>query len=168
MGRYQWHPFPPFIGRLLQLQVKFWQDLYCHTMIEFLYVNKLERRDREIRLEVTSAPAPHEEDGGEGGESLAMPSSSLSSYSSSSCPRHVLVPLGGGKDSIVVYECLKRQLQQQEEKEEGEEMVKVSWCHVSDGYGEYDRNPYLNMVVAISGAKMVSLSSSLSCIENKQ
>ena len=135
-------------------QVVFWEDLYRHTMIEFLYVNHLDVETREIRLDVQVEKKEEEEEERGRGEAVL-------SAAASARPIHTLVPLGGGKDSIVVYENLKRQQQEEEEEEEegddrgGQAINKISWCHVSDGYGEFHQNKYLREVVAISEADTV-------------
>lgn len=135
---------PPTKSKITQ--VLFWEDLYRHCLVEFLLVNKVDVAAREIKLLVEGQPP------------LSVSSSSSSPPPPAALDAaleqlHVLVPLGGGKDSIVVYECMRRQQQQQKEKKKP---MTISWCHVSDGYGEYDRNSYLKEVVAVSEAQMVS------------
>jgi hypothetical protein len=65
----------------------FMDDVYLHGLAEFAYHNKLDLRGR-IRFPSSSA-------------ALATPSSA-------GLPRRTLVPIGGGKDSLVTVEALKR------------------------------------------------------------
>ena len=66
---------------------EFLDQVYLHGLAEFAYQNKLDLRDR-IRF-------PH-------GESMHAPAAA------SSLQRRTLVPIGGGKDSLVSVEILKR------------------------------------------------------------
>lgn len=77
-------------GKLSEEQIAFWEKLYTKGLGEFFYVNKIDFRGL-VRIKCVpeapeisfGTPTPHE-------------------------PRRVLVPLGGGKDSLVTGELLKR------------------------------------------------------------
>lgn len=65
----------------------FMDELYRHGLAEFAYRNALDLRDR-IRF-------PHRDD-------------DASRAASANLPQHTLIPIGGGKDSLVAIEAIKR------------------------------------------------------------
>ena len=129
-------------GGLCPAQVHFWQDqLYTPCLAEYLYVNKLDVAKHTIHLESAAAtPLPP--------PPPPPPPPPRSSTTDDEAPLHVLVPLGGGKDSIVVYESLRT----------NHPHIHLTWGHVSDGYGEYARDPFLPQVVALSSSSFSSSS----------
>ncbi len=76
-------------GALSQEQVIFWENLYTKGLGEFFYVNKIDFRGLVHIVSDPSAPT-------------IAPSSQL-------LPHRALVPFGGGKDSLVTGELLKKQ-----------------------------------------------------------
>ena len=77
-------------GRLNQAQAEFWNQLYTHGLGEFFYRNQLDFRGL-INFPVDAgAPA-----------AIAPPAEQP-------LPKRALVPFGGGKDSIVTTEILRR------------------------------------------------------------
>ena len=74
--------------------------LYLHGLAEFAYRNGLDLRGR-IAFPRASPPSPASGRGagGEGTSSPQAPSLGL--------PQHTLVPIGGGKDSVVAVEAIK-------------------------------------------------------------
>lgn len=81
-------------GKLNEEQIRFWTTLYTKGLGEFFYKNKIDYHEL-INIEVVSS-APE------------------NSISSSELSHTYLVPIGGGKDSLVTTELLK---------EEGKEVV---------------------------------------------
>jgi len=75
---------------------EFLDEIYLHGLAEFAYQNKLDLRGR-IRFPFLD---PHPRDGGDPG--------SANSAGLLDLPRRTLVPIGGGKDSLVSVEMLKR------------------------------------------------------------
>ncbi len=76
------------------------EQLYLHGLAEFAYRNGLDLRGRISFPRSTASPFPQE---GEGrGESTAP-----SEASSLGLPKRTLVPIGGGKDSLVAVEAIK-------------------------------------------------------------
>ncbi len=98
-------------GKLSAEQISFWENLYTKGLGEFFYINQIDFRNI---LHITSdASAPE-----------IAPSASAASGK-------ILVPLGGGKDSLVTGELLKEQKKEfswfeLEPLEFGEELRKIS------------------------------------------
>lgn len=86
---------PPSIeirsGSLTEEQAEFWNSVYEHGLGEFFYRNGIDGRGR------ISFPVDH-----------SIPTQSLKLDARSSVPAHLLVPIGGGKDSAVTIELLKK------------------------------------------------------------
>ena len=96
-------------------QQRFWNTLYGHVLLEFMYVNKL---DWPVpRLEV--------EGGGEGEETTATDAAGSASNPPPAADRRVLLPLGGGKDSLVAWHLARQ------------EGLRPALLYVCDGAGEY-------------------------------
>jgi hypothetical protein len=70
--------------------------LYLHGLGEFAYRNGLDLRGRIVFPRASSAPGARPVHGGDGRKPGAL-----------DLPHRVLIPLGGGKDSLVVTEALK-------------------------------------------------------------
>ncbi|MBE0650782.1 MAG: hypothetical protein IH595_08060 [Bacteroidales bacterium] len=75
-------------GHLTEHQIKWWKKLYFNGLGEFFYLNGIET-DEETFMEISSE-----------GKSFSVSDLQLS-------PKKVLVPIGGGKDSVVSLEILK-------------------------------------------------------------
>ncbi|MEJ0053572.1 MAG: hypothetical protein WDN10_02485 [bacterium] len=78
-------------GRLLPEQIAFWENLYTQGLGEFFYVNKIDFRGLVHVVGDPQAPD-------------ILPVQSIPNG-----PRRALVPFGGGKDSLVTGELLKKQ-----------------------------------------------------------
>ena len=76
------------------------EALYLHGLAEFAYRNDLDLRDRISFPRSTTSPSPL---GGEGrAEGSVLPQASTLDL-----PRRTLIPIGGGKDSLVAVEAIK-------------------------------------------------------------
>lgn len=92
---------PPMVqvlcGSLTDEQTAFWKKLYWHGLGEFFYTNGIQET-QEAFLEIESVELRIENCPG------AEADSQLSTFNS----QHYLVPIGGGKDSVVTLELLRR------------------------------------------------------------
>lgn len=109
---------PPVVqvecGYLGKEQIAWWKDLYFNGLGEFFYVNKIEEASPEDFMEIRCENGSGKDSGkgaGNGKNSLepagssAMPLSAAAVVPSAD---DVLVPIGGGKDSVVTLELLRR------------------------------------------------------------
>ena len=76
-------------GHLSNEQIEWWKKLYFNGLGEFFYLNEIET-DAETFMEISSE-----------GKTFSVSNSPLDS-------KKVLVPVGGGKDSVVTLETLKK------------------------------------------------------------
>lgn len=87
-------------GSLDQKQIGWWKDLYFNGLGEFFYVNHIDGADGENFMEMQG-----------GASAAALEGLSAASFASAAPPpgpgTRVLVPIGGGKDSVVTLELLK-------------------------------------------------------------
>jgi len=85
-------------GTLDAATAEFLEQVYVHGLAEFAYQNRIDLRGR------IHFPAAHRNDGqkSDGGLKLQPPSATALNL-----PRRTLVPIGGGKDSLVSVEMLK-------------------------------------------------------------
>ena len=112
-------PYPVPVA-LTSEQQHFWNTLYGHVLLEYMYVNKL---DWPVpRLEVVEE---EEEDGvgGGGGDQTTLHSFPRSDRVDGDL--RVLLPLGGGKDSLVAWHLARQ------------EGLRPTLMYVCDGAGEY-------------------------------
>ncbi len=80
-------------------------QLYLHGLAEFAYRNGLDLRGRIQFPRSTTSPSPP---WGEGrGEGPRPPETSLPDAPDLNLPQRTLVPIGGGKDSLVAVEAIK-------------------------------------------------------------
>ena len=95
---------PPVVrvlcGRLDDSQVAFWRKLYWHGLGEFFYINGI-AESQEGFLQVESGEWKVE------GDSELHASAQLSTFNFQHSTQY-LVPVGGGKDSVVTLELLRR------------------------------------------------------------
>lgn len=91
----------------------FWTNFYNNIMLEYMYINHLDFTI-EIFTEYRALPAPIR--------------SSTSSASKLAFNQQVLVPIGGGKDSLVVWHLLE------------EQGLNTSLLYVADGPTEYEES----------------------------
>lgn len=85
-------------GALADSEVAFWRKLYWHGLGEFFYTNGIdERLETFMNVKVCGGECVV---GSTRGRMLSTPHSPLST--------HYLVPIGGGKDSVVTLELLRR------------------------------------------------------------
>ena len=109
---------PPVVqvecGYLGKEQIAWWKDLYFNGLGEFFYVNKIEEASPEDFMEIrcengsgkdSGKGAGNGKNGLEPAGSSAMPLSAAAVVPSAD---DVLVPIGGGKDSVVTLELLRR------------------------------------------------------------
>ncbi|KAK1945052.1 Serine/threonine-protein kinase Nek6 [Phytophthora citrophthora] len=96
-------------GYLDPEQVHFWEEFYQNVLSEYLYLHGLDRDRLHI---IMDAPA----------------TGALQVLSNRKLEPKVLVPLGGGKDSLVVYQLLSSS------------DTPCAWLHVGDRPQEFDRN----------------------------
>lgn len=103
-------------GRLSDRQILWWKDLYFNGLGEFFYVNHISQADPQSFMELHSRPLEAKEgladscaaalpaEAGEG--DFIFDQGRISSAAGSE--KGVLVPVGGGKDSAVTLELLKK------------------------------------------------------------
>lgn len=83
-------------GCLDQKQIAWWKDLYWNGLGEFFYVNHIEGVDPETFMEIQAAAGP-----------TGSVTASKAGEGALAAGTRVLVPIGGGKDSVVTLELLK-------------------------------------------------------------
>ncbi|MDO5349534.1 MAG: hypothetical protein Q4E86_06290 [Lachnospiraceae bacterium] len=87
-------------GSLDQKQIGWWKDLYFNGLGEFFYVNHIDGVDGENFMEMQGEASAAALEG--------LPAVSFASAAPPPGPgTRVLVPIGGGKDSVVTLELLK-------------------------------------------------------------
>ena len=85
-------------GTLNEDQILWWKDLYFNGLGEFFYVNKITEADQEGFMEMVCAL----------GEEVKEHHDYAKKQDTAGSEKGVLVPVGGGKDSAVTLELLKR------------------------------------------------------------
>lgn len=95
-------------GHLDEAQIRWWKDLYRNGLGEFFYVNQIREADDPSFMEIVAqggdSRPPHSQAG------APLPPAAGASVTSPPSPgpgTPVLVPIGGGKDSVVTLELLK-------------------------------------------------------------
>ena len=83
---------------LSESQKRFWKKLYYNGLGEFLYLNGVTVSEEDL-MEIEAA---------EGIDTIVLPSASCAD--SVNFEEKVLVPIGGGKDSVVTLECLRNEM----------------------------------------------------------
>eukprot|EP01031_Cornospumella_fuschlensis_P026776 gene26776-32354_t len=104
----------------------YWREVYAHILAEFVYVNRLEFDEVDLQFE------PYVK-GTEERDIIVAGSLSPQVLDFS-----VLVPLGGGKDSLVVWR-------------NAQPLGRTLLVYVGDGLEEYGRSPHLERIVAQTG-----------------
>ncbi len=106
-------------GALNTEQIRWWKDLYYNGLGEFFYVNRIQDADSQHFMEIEAQPPGQHrhmpscvtDDGhgqeGDGAESAGQPDPTAKSPRLPGPGTPVLVPIGGGKDSVVTLELLK-------------------------------------------------------------
>ncbi len=84
-------------GRLDEAQVRFWKKLYYHGLGEFFWLNGIHATEEDF-MTLRSEPSPTAE---------AVQAVDVTSQPLQWCHDAYLVPIGGGKDSVVTLEALK-------------------------------------------------------------
>jgi UDP-N-acetylmuramoylalanine--D-glutamate ligase len=96
---------------LTESQKAFWKKLYYNGLGEFLYLNSITVSEADL-MELVSPPLPMSflQRTCEGGESM---DSVMHPFTKVDLPlkEKTLVPIGGGKDSVVTLECLRKEMQ---------------------------------------------------------
>ena len=87
---------------LTESQIRFWKKLYYNGLGEFMYLNGISVSEAELMEIVTLPQLPMSFQGGivRGKESMG----------SVQFREQTLVPIGGGKDSVVTLECLRNEM----------------------------------------------------------
>lgn len=113
---------PPVVqvecGYLGKEQIAWWKDLYFNGLGEFFYVNKIEEASPEDFMEIRCENGSGRDSGKDSGKGAGNGKNGLEPAGSSVMPLSadavvpsaddVLVPIGGGKDSVVTLELLRR------------------------------------------------------------
>lgn len=86
-------------GELDEDQIRWWKHLYFNGLGEFFYVNNIKEADPEDFMEIRCAGREDSADTAAAWEK---------SVSARSISQGVLVPIGGGKDSVVTLDLLRR------------------------------------------------------------
>ncbi|POM76380.1 NEK protein Kinase [Phytophthora palmivora] len=113
-------------GYLNPEQVHFWEEFYQNVLSEYLYLHGLDRDRLHI---VVDAPA-----------SKALPVLSERKLEQQGKTK-VLVPLGGGKDSLVVYQLLSSS------------DTPCAWLHVGDRPQEFERSWRFKEIVEMTQSR---------------
>lgn len=90
----------PFV--LTENQIKFWKKLYYNGLGEFLYLNSISVSEADLMQIETMLPIDSFS------TNTAFARNDMDS--SISFEEKVLVPIGGGKDSVVTLECLRHEM----------------------------------------------------------
>ena len=90
----------PFV--LTENQIKFWKKLYYNGLGEFLYLNSISVSEADLMQIETMLPIDSFS------TNTAFARNDMDS--SISFEEKVLVPIGGGKDSVVTLECLRNEM----------------------------------------------------------
>ena len=90
----------PFV--LTENQIKFWKKLYYNGLGEFLYLNNISVSEADLMQIETMLPIDSFS------TNTAFARNDMDS--SISFEEKVLVPIGGGKDSVVTLECLRHEM----------------------------------------------------------
>ncbi len=91
-------------GPLDQTQLAWWHDLLLNGLGEFFFVNHIDFTQKEF-VTIVNRPAHNLPPTGRTGESINQ----------GSAPTSLMIPIGGGKDSVVTIELLKQYLHHQDE-----------------------------------------------------
>lgn len=86
-------------GELDEDQIRWWKHLYFNGLGEFFYVNNINEADPESFMEIRCAGREDSAETAAAWEKI-VPARSIS--------QGVLVPIGGGKDSVVTLDLLRR------------------------------------------------------------
>ncbi|KAL4144567.1 hypothetical protein PRNP1_013696 [Phytophthora ramorum] len=113
-------------GYLNPEQVQFWEEFYQNVLSEFLYLHGLDRDRLYIVV-----------DGPESEALPVMPDRKLEQQGKTK----VLVPLGGGKDSLVVYQLL------------ASSDTSCAWLHVGDRPQEFERSWRFQEIVEMTQSR---------------
>ncbi|KAF0720506.1 Aste57867_225 [Aphanomyces stellatus] len=104
-------------GYLDTHQVSFWHTFYQNVLSEFLFLHNLDRDRLHIEVDTTRAPCP------------------VISKRRLQDPHHVLVPLGGGKDSLTVFAMLQ------------DGSIPATWFYVGDHDDEFQESWRLQAIL---------------------
>ncbi|KAL6047836.1 UDP-N-acetyl-alpha-D-muramoyl-L-alanyl-L-glutamate epimerase [Balamuthia mandrillaris] len=174
--------------KLTEEELKFWQNVYRKSLMECFYVNRLDFRqlasfeqeedEGEEEDEKGEAEEKEQEENVEKNEKRGVEEQKNEVKTKETEKRTVIVPLGGGKDSLVTFELLRQALEctssassalssasssatetKEEKQEQPSEEAKddqkdnLTWLFVGERQGEYDENWRLRRIVETSGAK---------------
>lgn len=97
-------------GRLTKEQISWWKRLYFHGLGEFFYVNHIHEADMDNFMEINCANGT--DNGGTENETMGAWAADDTEYETvgtqAADGTGVLVPVGGGKDSAVTLELMKK------------------------------------------------------------
>ncbi|OWZ24623.1 NEK protein kinase [Phytophthora megakarya] len=110
-------------GYLNSEQVHFWEEFYQDVLSEYLYLHGLDRNRLHIVVDVPASEALP-----------VLPDRKLEQQGKAK----VLVPLGGGKDSLVVYQLLSSS------------DMPCAWLHVGDQPQEFERSWRFKKIVEMT------------------
>lgn len=94
-------------GRLTKEQISWWKRLYFHGLGEFFYVNRIHEADMDNFMEIDCAAGADDGEAGEG-KAAAFGAGRKIVEAQAADGAGVLVPIGGGKDSAVTLELMKK------------------------------------------------------------
>lgn len=92
-------------GALTGEQIEWWKELYFHGLGEFFYVNQIHDVDPQTFMEITAGKAAVCRTLIQGAD--AGPADQAEQTGQTGSSVKVLVPVGGGKDSVVTLELLR-------------------------------------------------------------
>lgn len=96
-------------GELNQDQITWWKDLYYNGLGEFFYVNHIREAGPEDFMEIQAGALAAKESGWTGRPDIKSPKeAALSAGERNSKSERVLIPIGGGKDSAVTLELMRK------------------------------------------------------------
>jgi hypothetical protein len=131
----------------------FWEEALHGILTEYLYVN---------RSRLNGMSEIHIQWGREQTEKIVADSEKQIETQNVDVPsietrasRKVLVPIGGGKDSLVVWHLTHQQQQQQQQ--ESERPIETSLLYVSDGFYEYESNTRLQELISCTSVPNMTL-----------
>jgi len=145
----------------------FWRHVYEQIIVEYCYINNLAFKSVELSFE--SSQYCHSSDVTDGIKSAvdddddadtvahgqASGDGEMKSSQDSLSPP-LIVPIGGGKDSLVVWHLVKQQLLHQRldcnEHAHDINVEDINLLYVADGLQEYHHHRRLQRIIALTGA----------------
>ena len=154
--------------------LSFWRHVYEQIIVEYCYINKLAYKYIELSLEMcqqqhclcsndTDDNEPNDDDNDDNEPSdddtagVLIHDRQAGDGKQDSLSPPLIVPIGGGKDSLVVWHLVKQQILQQrlnrtEHAHDTNHVEDITLLYVADGLQEYHHHRRLQRIIALTGA----------------